>query len=31
MAGHQDVRTLFEHLMALNREAFEAGHYSTAY
>jgi hypothetical protein len=31
MAEHQDVRTMFERLMTLNREAFEAGHYSTAY
>ena len=31
MAEPQDVRTMFERLMTLNREAFEVGHYSTAY
>jgi hypothetical protein len=31
MAEHRDAHTMFERLMTLNREAFEVGHYSTAY
>jgi hypothetical protein len=31
MAEHRDVHTMFERLMTLNREAFDAGHYNTAY
>ena len=31
MAEHRDTDTMFERLIALNREAFEAGNYTTAY
>jgi hypothetical protein len=31
MAEHRNAGTMFERLMMLNREAFDAGHYNTAY
>ena len=31
MTEYHDPNGMFERLMALNREAFEAGHYNTAY
>jgi hypothetical protein len=31
MAEHRDTSTIFQRLMTLNREAFDAGHYHTAY
>jgi hypothetical protein len=31
MAEQSDAGTMFERCMALNREAFDAGHYNTAY
>ncbi len=31
MTEHHDTSGMFERLMTLNREAFDAGHYNTAY
>jgi uncharacterized protein YecT (DUF1311 family) len=31
MAEQSDAGTMFERCMVLNREAFDAGHYNTAY
>ena len=31
MAEHRGTDSMFDRLIALNREAFEAGHYTTAY
>jgi hypothetical protein len=31
MTAHDDPRTMFECIIALNSEAFQAGHYNTAY